>query len=552
MGETMKGHISPLEFRAAYQGETRFVRTSSHLTLTDGKVTGLNGIMTDITKRKEAEIALKSKTALLEAQLETTVDGILVIDKDKRIGLTNKRLIELFDVPPQLHDEKDSHRFISHIVSQALYPERLYEKVKQIFINSLQTINDELECVNGKTLDWYSTPIMDKDGTSYGRIWVFHDITDRKKAQDQLLKSEIRYRSLFQNSPSGILILDQNGTILEANEAFSQITFYTNDELIGADVRMLITPGNEYMVEQNIRLILSGEVLEQEVLSLRKDGTSCTLLLREIAILLPNGSKGVLSVSNDISERKKAEKDLALKNVELSDTVAEKDKFFSIISHDLRSPFNGFLGLTQMMADDLPNMTLDEIQNVAISMRQSATNLYRLLENLLEWSRMEQGIIPFSPTNIKLNEIVNQGLQTIMELANNKNISVSLNIPDEIWVFADSNIFETVIRNLASNAVKFTPNGGQVIISAKTVGQQNIEVSVKDSGIGMSSEILSKLFMITGNISRRGTNNEPSTGLGLFLCKGFIEKHGGRIWAESEEGKGTVFHFSIPFAETGS
>ena len=546
MGETMKGLNSPFEFRATYQGKIRYVRTSSHLTFQDGVVTGLNGIMTDITKRYEAEIALKSKTALLEAQVETTIDGILVIDNDKRIGLTNKRLIELFDIPAHIVDEKDSHSLINLIVSQALYPERLYEKVKQIIVNEQLSCCDELECVNGKVLDWYSAPIKGKDGTSYGRIWIFHDITERKKAQDQLLKSEIRYRSLFQNSPSGILIVDQNGIILEANQAFTDITLYSTSELVGSDIRMLTLPENHYLVEKHINRILSGEVLELEVLSKRKDGSFCTLLLREIAIILPNGSKGVLSVSNDISQRKKIEKDLAIKNEELSETVAEKDKFFSIISHDLRSPFNGFLGLTQMMADGLPNMTLDEIQTVAISMRKSAANLYRLLENLLEWSRMEQGLIPFSPIKMKLDEIVGQSVQTLLEPAKNKNISIAFNIPDDIEIFADSNTIEAVIRNLVSNAIKFTTNGGKVGISAKITDQKSIEISVKDTGIGMKPEILDKLFQITGNISRKGTDDEPSTGLGLFLCKGFIEKHGGSIWAESEEGKGSVFHFSIP------
>ncbi|MFZ4547076.1 MAG: PAS domain-containing sensor histidine kinase [Bacteroidales bacterium] len=552
LGETMRGAKTPFEFRASHGGEVRYVRTSSHLTTQDGVVTGLNGIMTDITKRKEAEEALISKTALLEAQIETTTDGILVIDRNKQIGLINNRFIELFEVPPHIANQKEDNQLIEHIIGLVKHPEKLYKKVMHLLENRQEATNDEIEFLNGMVLDWYSAPIVGKDKRSYGRIWTFRDITERKKAQELLQKSELRYRSLFQNSPSGIVIIDKNGIILEANEAFTKITLYPLGELIGHDVRLLTSPGYEHTVELNIKRILSGEVLEQEVMSQRKDGTFCTLLLREIAIVLPNGSKGILSVSNDISERKKAEKDLAIKNDELVKIVAEKDKFFSIISHDLRSPFNGFLGLTQMMADNLQGMDLDDIQNIAQTMSKSASNLYRLLENLLEWSRIEQGLVPFNPKLLSLKETMDDVFSTVLETANNKKIGLTIAIPDNLRVYADSNIIETVLRNLVSNAIKFTPSGGNISIEAKMTDNQNLLVSVKDSGIGMKKELVEKLFLITGNISRRGTDDEPSTGIGLFLCKGFIEKHGGSIWAESEEGKGSVFYFSIPVAEMGA
>jgi PAS domain S-box-containing protein len=549
LGETMKGAKTTFEFRATHGGEVRHVRTSSHLTRQDGVVTGLNGIMTDITKRKEAEESLKSKTALLEAQIETTTDGILVIDRNKHIGLINNRFIELFDVPPHIVGQKEDKLLIDHIIGLVKHPEKLYKRVLHLVENRQEATNDEIEFLNGMVLEWFSAPIVGKDDRSYGRIWTFRDITERKKAQDLLQKSELRYRSLFQNSPSGIVIIDKNGIILEANEAFTKITLYQPSDLIGRDVRLLTPPGKEYTVEENINRILSDEMLEQEILSQRKDGTFCTLLLREIAIVLPNGSKGILSVSNDISERKKAEKDLALKNEELIKIVAEKDKFFSIISHDLRSPFNGFLGLTQMLADNLHSLDFDDVQNIAQSMSKSAKNLYRLLENLLEWSRIEQGLVPFNPQKLVLQETIDDVLSAVSEAAKHKKIGVTIVIPENLMVYADSNIIETVLRNLVSNAIKFTPSGGEISINAKISNNQNLLVSVKDTGIGMKKELVEKLFLITGNISRRGTDDEPSTGLGLFLCKGFIEKHGGVIWAESEEGKGSVFYFSVPVGE---
>jgi len=160
-------------------------------------------------------------------------------------------------------------------------------------------------------------------------------------------------------------------------------------------------------------------------------------------------------------------------------------------------------------------------------------------------------LVPFNPTHVKLNEVVNEGLSTVLETAQNKKIGLSVSIPENIGIWADSNIIETVLRNLVSNAIKFTPSGGDITLEAKITDNKNLLFSVQDSGIGMKKEMVEKLFQITGNISRRGTDDEPSTGLGLFLCKGFIEKHGGSIWAQSEEGKGSVFYFSVPAVVVG-
>ena len=231
---------------------------------------------------------------------------------------------------------------------------------------------------------------------------------------------------------------------------------------------------------------------------------------------------------------------------ELIELNATKDKFFSIIAHDLRSPFNGFLGLTQIMVEDLPNLTLEEIQQIALNMRISATNLFRLLENLLLWARMQNGKMPFDPEVIELRQMVDDSLAMIKQSAISKGIVLVSDIAESIKVFADNNMLQTIIRNLFSNAVKFTNKGGKVRISAKVTFDQSIEISVQDSGIGMCPAMIEDLFRLDTKTNRRGTDDEPSSGLGLHLCKDFIERHGGKLWIESEEGKGSTFSFSIP------
>ncbi|MCX6268636.1 MAG: PAS domain S-box protein [Bacteroidetes bacterium] len=375
---------------------------------------------------------------------------------------------------------------------------------------------------------------------------ILQDNAERKKSQIALQESELRYRTLFKNSPSGILVLDEKGIILETNDTFAATTLYSLDELIGKDVRILTAPENSYSVDVNIQRILAGEIIEQEVFSRRKNGTYRILLLREIAITLPNGNPGILSVSNDISERKKAEQEIKQKNQELLNINAEKDKFFSIIAHDLRGPFNTFLGLTRVMAEELPTLTMNEIQKFAATMEISATNLFRLLENLLQWATIQRGFIPFNQEALKLDQVIKETLDVMLEPAKRKGIGISVNIPDGMNIFADRNILQSVIRNLLSNAIKFTPGGGTINISAKPSSHKNIEIAIKDSGIGMSREIIDNLFGLAVQTNRLGTDGELSTGLGLILCKDFIEKHGEKIWAESEEGNGSTFYFTIP------
>jgi signal transduction histidine kinase len=204
------------------------------------------------------------------------------------------------------------------------------------------------------------------------------------------------------------------------------------------------------------------------------------------------------------------------------------------------------------MAEDLPSLTMAQIQEIAESMSKSATNLYRLLENLLQWSRMQQGSIPFHPQLLQLLPVAEDCIAMATEAAKNKGIEITSIIPKNLKVFADKNMLQTVIRNLVSNAVKFSHKNGMVNISARITKDNEVEITVSDTGIGMSQAMVSNLFRLDVQSNRKGTDDEPSTGLGLLLCKEFVEKHVGQIWVESEEedlltGKagGSIFHFTL-------
>ncbi len=263
--------------------------------------------------------------------------------------------------------------------------------------------------------------------------------------------------------------------------------------------------------------------------------------LVKINSILLNHQKTIEAQSEEL---KVTAENLEQKNVELINLNATKDKFFSIIAHDLRSPFNIFLGLTEIMAEELPTLTMDKLQEISVSMRNSAINLFRLLENLLQWARMQKGSFSYNREILELLPIVNESAAVIQETAKNKDIVLSVDIPENLMVFADSNAIQMVVRNLLSNALKFTKEGGKVSISAKAV-ENIVNVSVEDSGIGMSKNLIENLFRLDVTTNRKGTNGEPSTGLGLIICKELIEKQGGKLWVESKEGIGSVFHFSM-------
>ena len=239
-------------------------------------------------------------------------------------------------------------------------------------------------------------------------------------------------------------------------------------------------------------------------------------------------------------------KRLEKQSKELQALIVTKDKFFSIIAHDLRGPLGGFMQLTEMMAAEFDELSPEEQKEMTIELSHSTRNIFNLLENLLEWSRMQQGQTAFQPLEINLHELASECIHALMDSIKNKSILLEVDIPGAQNVLADKNMIQSVIRNLVSNAVKFTPRGGKVYVSADFTEKNTLVFVVRDTGIGMNNGMISNLFQINGNIRRPGTEGEQSTGLGLLLCKEFVAKHGGELWVESEEGKGTAFYFTIP------
>jgi len=289
------------------------------------------------------------------------------------------------------------------------------------------------------------------------------------------------------------------------------------------------------------KLDLKDKQIEIQTLKINSDTRKVYFLIAissAVAILL--GLFFFLYIS-----KRKNNQILKEKNIVISNINRQKDKFNSIIAHDLRGPFNGFLGLTELLAEDIDEMSPEDIKFAATNMRSSAKNLLTLLENLLDWSRMEQNIVPFLPNSYLLKTIISESILTLRDSAEKKEISIYTQIPEDLSVFADSNMFQAIIRNIVLNAIKFTQKEGSIYIDA-TQNATDLIITIKDTGIGMSQKMINDLFKIDVRSSRTGTENELSTGLGLILCKEFIDRHNGQIRVESQEGQGSTFFISFP------
>jgi PAS domain S-box-containing protein len=535
----------------------------------------------EISTLRQVEGALAKEQFLINAFMNSLSDHVYFKDLESRFLRSNKSQANSFGLsdPEQVVGKSDFDFYSEEAARQT------FEDEQTIIRTGNQILKEERLTRKDNSVAWFSVikmPLRDSNDNIIGTFGISRDITERKR-------SELESNALFEII-QGITSTDNLDELLKLiHKSIGKVVYAENcfvalyNELTGLfnfpyfidKVDAKPSPSSlgkscsDYVFRTVRPLVLTQQIFDQlvekgEVELIGSNSPSWigiplqspskivgVLVLQHYEkenVYSENDVKFLISIGSQIAmaiERKKAEEEINLKNQQLQIINGEKDKFFSIIAHDLMGPLSAFVSVTQIMTEEFNTMSAEELKEIASSLNISASNIYKLLENLLEWSRLKRGGLDFIQEELNLNKIIITCVDLLSESLKKKEIEISVSVPAEMKVFADKHMLETVFRNLVSNAIKFTFSGGKVKIIAEYRGDHFVEVKVIDSGIGMNRELREKLFLLNEKTSRNGTGGEMSTGLGLLLCKEFIEHCGGTIWVESEEGKGSIFSFTL-------
>jgi PAS domain S-box-containing protein len=539
---TKKGYVKEYEVKLKVKsGQSKWVSLNANLILTDeNKFDYIEGFIKEIDVRKNAELNLRK----MARAVEQSSASILITDEKGIIEYINPKFSEISGYSINEILGKNSK-----VLSSGLTPKNIYKELwntiksgrdwKGEFSNKKKNGDIYIESAS-------ISPITNEFGNVTNFVAVKEDITERKLAESVLEEKEEFYHAIFDRSAAiKMLIEPETFDIVDANPAAETFYGYTRNELLKlkiTDINLIDTTDLTLACEQVIdgsnryfnfkHKLSNGEVKDVEVYSTKIQLRGKTLLY---------------SLIHDITERKLAEAQNIKYSEELKNAIATKDKFFSIIAHDLKSPFNAIIGFSDLLEADFNNNDYTSFPLYIDSISKSSKNAFNLLETLLEWAMAQTGRIKFVPEKINLSSKIFENIELFESQAAKKNIQLKSNINRDLQVFCDKYMLSSILRNLIVNAIKFTPQYGNIFVSA-IPKNTFIEVSIRDSGVGILPEQLEKLFIVEEKVSTYGTEKETGTGLGLILCKEFIDQNGGQIWVESEVGKGSTFFFTLPVA----
>jgi len=513
---------------------------------------GFRTSVTDITELKKAELSLRESKEKYKALIESTQTGYLILDSKgcvvdanaEYISLTGRTSLE------QIIGRKVTEWTASYDIERNACAVK--ECLKNGFIHNLQI---DYISENGKVTPIEIHAKVVQLGSDYQIISVCRDITYRRIAEQALKESEKKYRLIAENASDVIWVFDIK---TEKFEYFSPSVY----NLLGYEVNEALehdfdndpnNPPSFVKLYENIKKQIAdyagGDITRKriclEVLQPNKTGKLIWLEV-ELNIITDENNVPVklLAINRNIDSRKNAEIQLQQYSDELKLLNKDKDRFISILAHDLRNPFNGIIGLLRTLMLNLHSYDKDEIEQLLETIYDSSVKAYKLLEEVLLWSNSQAGKLPFKPEKIKVSDVCKELIEDLKNQSAAKMITVNCSEMGKTEVYADPNMFKTIMRNLISNAVKFTKDNGKInIFAEKNEGYTTIKVI--DDGVGMDETTKQNLWSGLMHYAKPGTDGEKGSGLGLILCKEFVEKHGGKIFVESEEDKGSTFYFTL-------
>ncbi|MHB1686119.1 MAG: PAS domain S-box protein [Ignavibacteriaceae bacterium] len=499
--------------------------------------------------------SLKQSQQFNESIVKTIPSALIVVSKNHdelpdpesfskgKVITVNRSFCDMFGF--------NADEVVGKTIKETLSEINLSDLCKKVVVNGKVIENVTCECNSprkGKLVLYLSLAGFELGEENI--LIVITDITELKRAEDTIRWEKERAQSYLDVAGVILLVINADQRISLINKKGCQILGYDESEIIGENwFDNFISSEKREFVRDIFIGIMQGETekveyFENEVLT--KDGEKIIIAWHNAFIKDQNDKiTGTLSSGEDITLRKQAEITAEKYLAELKKLNSQKDKLFSILSHDLRSPFNGLFGYSDMLLNDFDEMKTEEIKSCISGIKDISENIYNQLNNLLEWSRLQRNKIEFNPQKLALIDLVNGIVKLLNPNALKKNISLITEIDDNICVKADKYMLNSVLQNLISNAIKFTYEKGEIKISAVS-NNPFVEINITDTGMGMSDDEIDKVFRVDSIYITKGTTGEVGTGLGLVICKEMIEKHGGKINIESQKRIGSSFKFTVP------
>ncbi len=516
-------------------------------------------LIEDVTEKMIIENALQESELRLRTLINTIPDIITFKDGEGRWIITNDFNLKLFGLENVDYRGKTDAELAKYTTN--------YEEALEFCIHS-----DELAWQAGKPsrgdeiiptpdggnriFDVIKIPIIE-NGERKGLVVVGRDITEKKEFEQMLSETNERYKMISEMITDYVYLVKgypgDKIDVLWLLGGFEKITGYKLNHYKEAyeTILKIIHPEDfKKFNEDYIPRLRNLEEIKAEYRIMSKSGETRWILDHIKPFVKPDEPDVIYQIGavTDITEKKKYENEILESREKLKEIIDQKDRLFSIIAHDLKGPISAFVGMSKMFSENLNELTLTELQEYTENMHKSASHILELLENLLEWSRVQRGKKQFNPERLNIRLVLKNVADLLINSYKLKEVALNLEIENDAYVFADLQMLNTIFRNLISNALKFSFRGEKVEVRLSEFENKYI-VSIKDYGIGMDDELKSKLFNPAEKLSRTGTEEESSTGLGLLLCKEFIDYHKGRIWVESQPNLGSTFFVELEKAE---
>ena len=486
---------------------------------------------------------VEQQTETIRASLESAADGILVLDAMGRVVAHNTKFVELWGIPKAILASDNSREWLSHVLPQVKDPEAFLGKMRSLYEDSEAQCDDLVEFKDGRVFERHSEP-QRAWGRNIGRVWGFRDITARRRAEKALAESEERYRLLFQRNLAGVYRVSLAGRILDCNEACSRIFGFSDpSELVGRDAADLY-PSPADRGAFTSRLQERGALTNFEHCLVRRDGTPVWVL--ETATLVTDGEPLIEGTMIDITARKEGEAELQKAKEAAESANRAKSEFLANMSHEIRTPMNGILGMTELALST--ELTAEQREFLSM-VKASADSLLVVINEVLDFSKIEAGKLDIDLIEFNLRDSLEETTRMFAVPADRKGIELICDVAPEVpdVVVGDPTRLRQIIVNLLSNALKFTERGEivlRVVGEALTLDDYLLHFAVRDTGIGIPRQKQQFIFEAFAQADSSTTRRFGGTGLGLTISARLVAMMHGKIWVESEPGKGSTFHFT--------